>query len=216
MRKESMPRGTRGGRIELEAGRPQANTVAAPTDHLSKATPPFLPAGSRVARTPASVLVDDQLLTIDEWCAHNRISRRTYYNLQRDGQGPELTRIRGAVRISREANRRWRKRMAKRRPSEGSKRPLREQGNSGVTGSSAVEPLHRKRGPEPTLRLGVKKRMLEYNASHGDLATLKEEVLGRMFGASRYTCRRARKDIFENPEIRNSDNLEHQQSSDIQ
>jgi hypothetical protein len=119
------------------------------------------------------------LLTIDEWCALNRISRRTFYNLLRDGQGPKLTRIRGAVRISREANRRWQKRMAKGR----------------------AKPPPRKPGPQPKLLLAVKERMRAYVANGRNLAALTEEAMSAEFAASRDTCRRARKEIVGDPRV---------------
>jgi hypothetical protein len=102
---------SRGAPIIQPGGRLPADVTAAP--HLLETSPSSI---AHSGRFFSNVTVDDELMTIDEWCAHNRISRRTYYNLQREGQGPELTRIRGAVRISRQANRCWQKRMSERRP----------------------------------------------------------------------------------------------------
>ena len=47
--------------------------------------------------------------TITEWCKRNSVSRRTYYNLQKAGQGPRLMQVLGVNRISVEADADWRR-----------------------------------------------------------------------------------------------------------
>jgi hypothetical protein len=83
----------------------------------------------REANTPAS----GSPLTIDAFCKIEGMSRATYYKLKRLGLGPELTEIiipaepgvnhgRGLnfVRISAEAHRAWRQKIAKARASKAS------------------------------------------------------------------------------------------------
>jgi hypothetical protein len=47
--------------------------------------------------------------TINEWCAHRRISRTEFYNMQARGDGPRIHRIgkAGHPRISAEADAAW-------------------------------------------------------------------------------------------------------------
>ena len=47
--------------------------------------------------------------TIDEWCAHRRVSRSEFYNMKARGTAPRTHRIgkAGHVRISAEADRDW-------------------------------------------------------------------------------------------------------------
>lgn len=47
--------------------------------------------------------------TINEFAKAYRISRRTLYNLWRDGAGPAKMRVRGRVLISRAAGEKWRR-----------------------------------------------------------------------------------------------------------
>ena len=54
--------------------------------------------------------------SIAEFCAAHGFSRATFYNLQADGQAPEVMRVRGRVLISAEAAARWRKRRTARAP----------------------------------------------------------------------------------------------------
>jgi hypothetical protein len=57
-------------------------------------------------------------LTINEFCSLERISRSTYYNMQRAGLGPDEALIGAHRRITAEARRRWhqkRESAAKRR-----------------------------------------------------------------------------------------------------
>jgi hypothetical protein len=49
-------------------------------------------------------------LTIDEFCYSHGISRATYYNMRKRGEGPDETRARGRILISDESARRLRKR----------------------------------------------------------------------------------------------------------
>ena len=49
-------------------------------------------------------------LTIDEFCYSHGISRATYYNMRKRGEGPDETRACGRILISEESARRWRKR----------------------------------------------------------------------------------------------------------
>ena len=49
--------------------------------------------------------------SIDEFCTAHGFSRRaTFYNLQAEGQAPDVMRVRGRVLITAEAAARWRKR----------------------------------------------------------------------------------------------------------
>lgn len=49
--------------------------------------------------------------TVAQFCRLHRISRSTYYALQKAGAGPRVMRVRGSVRISWEAAAEWRRRM---------------------------------------------------------------------------------------------------------
>ena len=45
--------------------------------------------------------------TINEFCERNSVSRSTYYALKADGLGPDEARVKGLIRISREAEKAW-------------------------------------------------------------------------------------------------------------
>ncbi len=47
--------------------------------------------------------------SIPEWCDANRISRGTFYNLQKQGIGPRIMRVGKRVLITPEANEEWRR-----------------------------------------------------------------------------------------------------------
>jgi len=49
----------------------------------------------------------DQSLTINEFCAAEKICRATFYNLQRAGLGPDTILVGSHQRITAEARRRW-------------------------------------------------------------------------------------------------------------
>jgi hypothetical protein len=46
--------------------------------------------------------------TVNEWCRRYRVSRGTFYKLQREGRGPRLMKIGTATRITPEADAEWR------------------------------------------------------------------------------------------------------------
>jgi hypothetical protein len=52
---------------------------------------------------------DDASMTIDEFCASQRISRAFFYVMLREGWGPRLMYLGASVRISAEARRDWRR-----------------------------------------------------------------------------------------------------------
>ena len=45
--------------------------------------------------------------TINSWCAHRRIARASWYNLQKAGKGPRTIQVNGIIRITREADQEW-------------------------------------------------------------------------------------------------------------
>ncbi|MGX9575781.1 hypothetical protein [Mesorhizobium sp. f-mel] len=47
--------------------------------------------------------------SIPEFCVAHRISRATFYNLLKVGQGPRTMHVRGRVLVSKEAGAEWRK-----------------------------------------------------------------------------------------------------------
>ena len=49
--------------------------------------------------------------TINEFCQRHGLSRGSYYNLEKAGQGPRTIRFGTTVRISREAAEDWRRAM---------------------------------------------------------------------------------------------------------
>jgi excisionase family DNA binding protein len=48
-----------------------------------------------------------QVWTINEWCAHRKISRPTFYNLIKAGKAPRTMKFGRSVRISAEADLEW-------------------------------------------------------------------------------------------------------------
>jgi hypothetical protein len=62
-------------------------------------------------RLPPVPLTEALLWKIEEFCALHRISLSKFYELQRDGLGPELIYVGNSPRISREAAADWRNRM---------------------------------------------------------------------------------------------------------
>jgi predicted DNA-binding transcriptional regulator AlpA len=58
--------------------------------------------------TPTSLIEEDRVLTLDEWCAINSISRRSAYRLIEDGTGPRFIRLSARRRgVTVGENRRW-------------------------------------------------------------------------------------------------------------
>jgi hypothetical protein len=49
----------------------------------------------------------DESLTINEFCAAEKICRATFYNLQREGLGPDTIMVGSRQRITAEARRLW-------------------------------------------------------------------------------------------------------------
>jgi len=47
-------------------------------------------------------------MTINEWCAHRRVSRSSFYNLKRQGRAPAIIDS-GGPRITTEVDQRWQK-----------------------------------------------------------------------------------------------------------
>lgn len=56
---------------------------------------------------------DGHLLSIEEFCRRNKISRSTFYALLQAELGPKTLKIGRSVRIRRSAERRWRRQMEK-------------------------------------------------------------------------------------------------------
>lgn len=56
-------------------------------------------------------------VTIKEFCAAHRISRTTFNELQKRGEGPVIMRIGRVIRISDEAENAWRRAMEERSAS---------------------------------------------------------------------------------------------------
>jgi hypothetical protein len=54
-------------------------------------------------------LVGEPSKTIDEFCAHERISRAKYYELKKIGKAPAELRIDGVIRITPKAHAAWRR-----------------------------------------------------------------------------------------------------------
>ena len=50
-----------------------------------------------------------EVFTINEFCLAHRISRATFYNLRKSGQGPREMHVGVGVRISKEAAEEWRR-----------------------------------------------------------------------------------------------------------
>jgi hypothetical protein len=65
------------------------------------------------------ITMDAQAQSVDEFCQSHRISRGTFYNLLKDGNGPRVMKVGGRTLISTEAAADWRRRME--RESGGSK-----------------------------------------------------------------------------------------------
>lgn len=67
---------------------------------------------------PASLSVPSgaEVLSINEFCASHRISRATFYNLVKAGQGPILMKVGTRSLISREAATDWRREREKANP----------------------------------------------------------------------------------------------------
>jgi len=62
---------------------------------------------TRQARAPP--LLERAAYTIREFCDAHRISKSTYYNLRKQGLGPDEARVRDRVIITMEAAARWRR-----------------------------------------------------------------------------------------------------------
>jgi len=62
-------------------------------------------------RLPPVPLTEALMWTVEEFCALHRVSMSKYYELRREGMGPDVVYLGSAPRISREAAAEWRKRM---------------------------------------------------------------------------------------------------------
>ena len=51
--------------------------------------------------------MDGLTYTVKEFCQHSRISHAQFYELQKSGEGPKLTRIRSRTYVSQETAREW-------------------------------------------------------------------------------------------------------------
>jgi hypothetical protein len=71
--------------------------------------------------TGRALLVGEPSKTINEFCAHERISRAQYYALRKLGKAPVELRIEGVIRITPQAHARWRRKYTKplQRPRSG-------------------------------------------------------------------------------------------------
>jgi hypothetical protein len=67
-----------------------------------------------VDSVPVEKLKDHDSLTIEEFCAVEKISRTSFFKMQRKGIAPETFRIPGMaiVRVTAQARQEWRARMA--------------------------------------------------------------------------------------------------------
>ena len=74
--------------------------LAVRVDKLETAPAPAIPSTARLT-----------VLTIDDFCKRNALSRRTFFNLQAAGQGPAIMKVGGNVRITYKSERAWRRRM---------------------------------------------------------------------------------------------------------
>jgi hypothetical protein len=57
-----------------------------------------------------SVISGDASKTIRQFCGSEGISRSKYYDMQKEGKGPDELRVDGIVRITPEAHAEWRRR----------------------------------------------------------------------------------------------------------
>ncbi len=57
------------------------------------------------------------VMTVDEFCQVHRISRGTFYNLLKAGNGPTIMKFGNSTRVSYEAAARWRCLMENRTPA---------------------------------------------------------------------------------------------------
>jgi hypothetical protein len=64
--------------------------------------------GRKIRASPLPLL-ERAAYTIREFCDAHRISKSTYYNLRKQGLGPDEARVRDRVIITMEAAARWRK-----------------------------------------------------------------------------------------------------------
>jgi hypothetical protein len=55
----------------------------------------------------------EESLTINEFCAAEKICRATFYNLLRKGRGPDTIRVGSHIRITAEARRRWHQKLGR-------------------------------------------------------------------------------------------------------
>jgi hypothetical protein len=125
--------------------------------------------GDATAPATAAASATEPPLTIDDFCKIEGMSRATYYKLKRLGLGPELTEIvlpaepgvnhgRGLnfIRISAEAHRAWRKKIAKVRASKASELEAaraREQ-RLAAAKLAVASPAHVSRRTRPVQRRG--------------------------------------------------------------
>jgi hypothetical protein len=107
------------------AGRPVDPAVAAaavgrtvPGAIACTAPPARKSKGEKRARAPPNLLVGEASKTINEFCAHERISRAQYYALKKVGKAPAELRIDGVIRITPQAHARWRRKHTQ--PSQSS------------------------------------------------------------------------------------------------
>jgi hypothetical protein len=62
-------------------------------------------------RVPVVPLTEALMWTVEEFCALHRVSLSKYYELRKDGRGPDVVYLGNTPRISREAAAEWRRRM---------------------------------------------------------------------------------------------------------
>lgn len=73
---------------------------------------------------------NSKTMSISGFCRRNRISRSTYYALQDQGLGPATLKIGRSVRISRSAEKHWRRRMESGEAADFNSKRLRDSSGS--------------------------------------------------------------------------------------
>ena len=75
-------------------------TLEARVEKLEIMPAPAVPSAARLT-----------VLTIDDFCKRNGLSRRTFFNLRAAGEGPAIMKVGGAIRITFKSEKAWRRRM---------------------------------------------------------------------------------------------------------
>jgi hypothetical protein len=70
-----------------------------------------MPTKSTKPVTASPQLAPGELLTMEDFARRNRISTRTIYNMIAEGKGPAVLHIRGARRITQQAEAEWREQL---------------------------------------------------------------------------------------------------------